>query len=134
VNPLIDAIARLSGVAQPAKLPPLPTPPPKPMGRPYVPPAFIEPGNVDLFAQPSVPNPRGGMSTVNSFSVNFDGREYLLPTVTPDGRLLSEEEAIREFQRTGRHLGMFATPKDATDYAAQLHEEYEGGKYNRRAR
>jgi hypothetical protein len=63
--------------------------------------------------------------------VNFDGKEYLLPTVTPDGRLLSEEDAIREFQRTGRHLGVFDTPDNATSYARQLHEEYEAGKYNK---
>lgn len=130
MNPLQEAIARLSGMARP----PLPASPPMPTGRPYIPPALIEPGNIDLFAQPSVPNPAGGRSTVNSFSVNFDGREYLLPTVTPDGRLLSEEEAIREFLRTGRHLGVFATPTDADAYARQLHEEYQGGKYNRRPR
>ena len=101
-------------------------------GRPYIPPAFIEPGNIDLFAQPEVPNPAGGYSTVNSFSTNMDGLERLLPTVTPDGRLLSTEAAIREFLKTGKHLGTFATPNDATDYALQLHDEYAGGKYRRK--
>ena len=101
--------------------------------RPYVPRGVIEPGNVDLYAQPAVPNPDGGMSTVNSFSVNFDGKEYLLPTVTPDGRLLSTEDAIKEFQSTGRHLGVFDSPDAADAYAKHLHEEYAAGKYRPRS-
>lgn len=112
--------------------PTLPASRPLAQPNPYEAPAGVyEPGNVDLYAQPSVPNPNGGRSTVNSFSVNFDGREYLLPTVTPDGRLLSEPDAIREFQRTGRHLGVFDTPRNASSYARQLHEEYAGGKYGK---
>lgn len=90
------------------------------------------PGNVDLFKQPIVPNPDGTTSTVDSFSVNIDGREVLLPTVTPDGRHLSEEEAIREHYRTGRHLGLFDTPQNATRYASQLHDDYAAGKYQRK--
>lgn len=114
-------------------LPPLPPSPPIFSQRPYVSHGLIEPGNVDLYAQPSVPNPDGGMSTVNSFSVNFDGKEYLLPTVTPDGRLLSEEDAIREFEATGRHLGAFDSPAAADAYAKNLHEEYAAGKYSQRS-
>ena len=91
---------------------------------------LLEPGNIDLRAQPSVPNPDGGMSTVYSFSVNFDGKEYLLPRVTPDGRLLSEDDAISEFQQTGRHLGAFESPDHATKYASQLHEDYAAGRFN----
>lgn len=89
----------------------------------------LEPGNIDLFGQPSVPNPRGGRSTVQSFSVNVDGREVLLPTVMPDGRLLSEDDAVKEYERTGRHLGIFSDPQSATAYAKQLHEDYAAGRY-----
>src|SRR3990167_6081202 len=73
--------------------PPMTTAPPAAATRgmpPASPAGLLEVGNIDLFAQPSVPNPRGGRSTVQSFSVNFDGREVLLPTVMPDGRFLSE--------------------------------------------
>lgn len=90
---------------------------------------IYEQGNVDLYAQPSVPNPDGGRSTVYSFSVNFDGKEYLLPRVTPDGRLLSEDDAVNEFRRTGKHLGVFDSPLSATLYAKRLHDDYERGKY-----
>ncbi len=93
----------------------------------------VPPGNIDLAMQPTVPNPQGGTSTVYSRSFNIDGEEVLLPSVTADGRLLqSDEEVIREYQQTGRHLGRFRTPQDATEYASRLHREYEQGMYQRK--
>lgn len=93
-----------------------------------------EPGNVDLYAQPRVKNPDGTTSTVDSLSVEIDGREVLLPTVTPDGRhLRTVDDAVREFQRTGRHLGIFDSPESANAYAARLHEDYAAGKYDQTA-
>ena len=91
----------------------------------------LVPGNIDLFAQPKVPNPNGGTSTVYSFSANIDGREVLLPMVTPDGRLLDENAAIEEYRKTGKHLGVFDSPESATAYAEQLHNDYAAGKYQR---
>src|SRR5690348_7992403 len=92
----------------------------------------IEPGNIDLFAQPKVKNPDGTTSTVDSSSYNIDGVEVLLPSVTPDGRhLQTEDEIVGEYRRTGRHLGKFATPDAATAYASQLHDDYAAGKYDR---
>ena len=96
---------------------------------PYVSRGLIEPGNVDLYGQPEVRNPDGSISTVDSIGVGFGGHEYLLPRVTPDGRHLSSEDAIREFQRSRLHLGIFDTPDNATAYAQELHREYERGKY-----
>lgn len=74
-------------------------------------------------------NPAGGTSTVFSFSTNIDDKEYLLPRVTPDGRFLSEDDAVEEFKKTGLHLGAFSDPESATTYAKKLHEDYEAGKY-----
>ena len=96
---------------------------------------LIEPGNVDLFAQPKVPNPDGTSSTVDSSSYNFDGKEYLLPSVTPDGRhLRTPQEIVSEFKRTGRHLGVFDSPETATEYAKRLHDDYAAGRYDWRPR
>jgi ribosomal protein S18 acetylase RimI-like enzyme len=89
----------------------------------------LEPGNVDLFAQPAVKNADGSISTVDSFSVNVDGREVLLPTVMPDGRHLDQAAALEEYQKTGRHLGVFDSPASATAFAQKLHEDYAAGKY-----
>src|SRR5262245_10289559 len=90
----------------------------------------LEPGNIDLFKQPRVQNPDGSSSTVDSFSVNIDGREVLLPTVLPDGRHVTPDEAVQVYKQTGRHLGIFNTPEAATAYAQQLHEDYAAGKYD----
>lgn len=89
-------------------------------------------GNIDLAKQPSVPNPDGTRSTVDSRSYGIDGHEVLLPSVTPDGHhLQTDDEIVAEYRKTGRHLGIFDTPAHATAYAQQLHEDYAAGKYDR---
>ena len=55
-------------------------------------------------------------------SVSMDGKEYLIPRVSEDARILSEEEAIDVFRKTGNHLGVFDSPENATAYSKMLHE------------
>lgn len=88
-------------------------------------PGMIEPGNIDLSARPVVRNTDGSISTVRSISVEMDGKEYLIPTVSEDGKVLSEDDAVKQFKQTGKHLGVFNSPEDATAYARQLHEDQE---------
>jgi hypothetical protein len=78
-------------------------------------------GNLDLLNRPDVPNPMGGSSSVYSMSIGVDGREYLIPRVSEDSRLLTEDEAVDLFRKTGNHLGVFDTPENATAYAQALH-------------
>lgn len=83
---------------------------------------LVVPATMNPTTQKNAINPDGSISTVRSMSINVDGLEVLIPTVSPTGKLLSEDEAIREYQRTGRHLGIFRTPEDATNYAQSLHQ------------
>lgn len=84
---------------------------------------MIAPGNIDLGNRPVVRNNDGTISTVRSISIGEDGREVLIPTVSNDGRIMSDDEAVATYRRTGQNLGTFDSPASATAYAQTLHEQ-----------
>jgi hypothetical protein len=84
---------------------------------------LINSGNIDIHKRPIVRNPDGTISTVRSLSANFGNGEVLMPTVSDDGRIMSDKEAMDTYRKTGRHLGIFDTPDNATAYAKSLHED-----------
>lgn len=86
-------------------------------------PTPLVPGNIDLKHRPIVKNADGSISTVRSMGVNIGGKEVLIPTVSDDGRIMSDDEAVDTHKRTGKHLGMFRTPEESTAYAERLHED-----------
>ena len=91
-------------------------------GRGFISPPIVA-GNIDLTKRPVVRNVDGSISTVRSIGINVDGMEVLIPTVSDDGRIMSNEEAIDTFRRTKRHLGMFSNPESSDAYARMLHED-----------
>jgi len=76
------------------------------------------------------------VSTVRSKSFEIDGKEVLLNTISPSGKLLNDEETIEQYKKTGEHLGIFDTVQDANEAAEKLHNyKVEGedfSKYTKR--
>jgi hypothetical protein len=85
-------------------------------------PGLRVPGNIDLNRRPVVHNSDGSISTVRSVSFGTNKGEVLVPTVV-NGRVVSNQEALRHYQQTGKHLGIFDSPTSANRYAVQLHRE-----------
>ncbi|WP_089133129.1 D-Ala-D-Ala carboxypeptidase family metallohydrolase [Sphingorhabdus sp. SMR4y] len=70
-----------------------------------------------------VKNGDGSISTVRTISIGVDGGEVVIPTVLK-GRVVSDEEAIQHYERTGANFGTFATPEEATAFAEELHNRH----------
>ena len=86
---------------------------------------LVEKGNIDLSTRPTVKNKDGSISTVRSMSINVDGNEVLIPTVSDTGKIMTDKEAIDTYMRTGRHLGKFNSVAAANKYAEALHRQQE---------
>ena len=82
-------------------------------------------GNIDLTNRPVVKNEDGSISTLRSISFKDDsGKEILIPTVV-NGKVVSDDEAIQHYHKTGEYLGKFDTVEQANTYAEQLHKQQE---------
>src|SRR5438128_1282655 len=90
-------------------------------------PGLLEPGNINLYQRPVVYNADGSLSSVRSMSFEEEGREILVPTVSDDGRILSNEDAIAAYRKTGKHLGKFKDVPTADSFSVALHNDYASG-------
>ena len=88
---------------------------------------MLEQGNLDLLNRPVIKNADKTISTVRSMTVAFDDLAVLLPTVRKGlDRIMTDQEAIDWFMKTGEHLGKFSSELAANKYAEALHKQQEG--------
>jgi hypothetical protein len=82
-------------------------------------------GNIDITKRPKVVNPDGSVSTVRSMTIGVGDKHVVIPTVSDDGRIMTDDEAIETFFKTRRHLGMFESLENAEKYSQTLHKQQE---------
>ena len=81
-------------------------------------------GNINLNKRQVVHNSDGSISTELSITIGVDDKVVLIPTVV-NGKIVSDEEAIRHYEQTGEYLGKFNTEEEAGEYAEKLHKRQE---------
>lgn len=83
----------------------------------------LAPGNIDLAHRPKVKNEDGSVSSVRSIGVNLGDGETLIPTVSPDGKILSDDDAVELYKTSGQHLGKYKTVEESNAAAQRIHEQ-----------
>jgi hypothetical protein len=83
----------------------------------------IAEGNLPLGVVNRVKNADGSVSTVRTMSIGTEQGETLIPTVY-NGRQHSEQEAVKHFQQTGGHFGVFSSVDAANRAAQELHDSH----------
>lgn len=85
-------------------------------------PGLVEPGNLDPYNRPVYKHADGqGYGTTMSFSFNVPEKgEVLIPQIV-NGKLLTQQEAVEHFRKTGEHFGIFDTPANADLFSTDLH-------------
>jgi hypothetical protein len=86
----------------------------------------VVPGNIDLTRRPHVMNADGSRSTVRSMGINPGdpgGNEVLIPTVSDDGHIMTDEEAILKYELSGRHLGEYPSIEASNAAAEAIHRD-----------
>ena len=85
-------------------------------------PGTVTPGNIDVSNRPKHANADGSTSTVYSASFGMDGgKSLLLPRIRQDGAMMSNQEALDEYRRTGEHLGIYRSQADADAASDEIH-------------
>lgn len=81
---------------------------------------MIEGGNLDVFSRPLMRESDGTVSRGAMKPFQVEGVEFLLPLTDASGKLLSDDEALAQFERTGNHYGGFRTAEEAMEFSRQL--------------
>ena len=81
-------------------------------------------GTLPTKMPPPVKNRDGSSSTVRTISVGTDRGEVLIPTVV-NGRVVSNDEAVKRYRRTGEHFGIYKSVGEANRAGEALHKSHE---------
>jgi len=76
-------------------------------------------GNYDLGDRQVVKNSDGTISTEYSIVIEEDGEYIVIPTVV-DGKIVSEEDAVEFYHRTGLNHGKYKTEKEAVKASKEI--------------
>lgn len=80
----------------------------------------VAPGNLDLNSLPSIKNPDGSLAPRTIVVPGKNGQSVVIPLVGPQGQLLSQQDAMKYYLGSGKHLGIFKTPDAAAAYNQTL--------------
>jgi hypothetical protein len=80
------------------------------------PPGLLEAGNIDIVRYPVAKIEPDGTFDLRVIYIEDDDKIVLIPTVTPEGEELTDEEATQRYFDTGRHYGVFADVDSASGY------------------
>ena len=86
-------------------------------------------GNINLKTRPKVKNKDGSYSTVRTIGIEDNGKHVNIPTVV-NGRVVSNQEAVNHYRRTGQHLGKYSTREEA-DAAAKSLSKSQSKRYGK---
>jgi hypothetical protein len=84
---------------------------------------LVTPGNIDLDNLTPVPTAGGDMDTLVPIAITDPKKKQtvLIPTII-DGKEFPVNDAIRDYRKTGKHLGVFKDPIAADEYKRQLQD------------
>lgn len=83
---------------------------------------LLEEGNIDLQNRPKIKNADQSESTVRTITTEIDGKTILLPTVI-NGKIVSNQEAVEHYKKTGEHMGKFKDEEAANEYDKIIHQQ-----------
>lgn len=94
-------------------------------------PGMVNPGTIDLTKRPAVHFPDGSAGSLYTYNTPIEsgkdkGKWIVTPGITPDGKVLTEDQAYDRAMRTGQHLGIFDSEKNSESYATFLHMKQGG--------
>lgn len=83
------------------------------------------PATLDMDRRPHVVNADGSESTVRSMGFqDQNGDQVLVPTVGVKGNIMSDDEAVDNYYRTGQHLGKYGSIAESNAAAEAIHNSH----------